>query len=1375
VEAHGTGTSLGDPIEAQALLATYGQDRVVPLWLGSVKSNIGHTQGAAGVAGVIKMVQAMRHGVLPKSLHVDEPTSVVDWSAGAVEVLAEAREWPRVGRPRRAGVSSFGISGTNAHVIIEQAPEAEAPDAFAEAGIVPLLVSARGPAALRGQSDRLRSFMDASAASPADIGSSLATTRAMLPDRAVVLAGDRVEAVAGLAALAAGVPAPGVVSGAAGAGGVAVLFSGQGSQRPGMGQELYEAFPVFASTVDEVCAALDRWLDGGEVRRVMFGDDEVLHETGWAQPALFVFEVALFRLFESFGVRAGVLGGHSIGEVVAAYLAGVLSLPDAARLVAARAGLMQALPSGGAMVAVEASEDRVRGVCDGEVSIAAVNGPGSVVLSGAEKAVLAATEVLCEQGCRTKRLRVSHAFHSSLMEPMLDGFRAVVAQLELAEPRIPLLMRGVTEVEYWVEHVRATVRFADGVAALPELGVSTVLEVGPGGTLTGLGSDCLPGESRIGFVAGARGGVPEPRAVLTALAELHVRGIGIDWAAWFTGGKRVDLPTYAFQRERFWLEAPAGTGDVTAAGLRSPGHPLLGAAADLADGGVLFTGLLPEKPVPWLAERAGAVFVELALHAGDETGCPTVDELVVDAPLTLPEQGGIQLQIVVTRPDESGRRALTVHSRAATGESAWTRNATGTLSPQEPAVPPPPGEVQAEVEITDVEITDPEGYGLHPELLHAALDDQELFPAEWHDVTLHASGATSLRVHTTPIGPGSVALHLTDRAGRPVATVGSVTFRPLKHAAAAGSLYRVDWIPCAAGEAEPMTVLTPGLATSLAGAGVPVTVRSLAEAAPAEGLVVAELAGDDVHAVTREALALYQTWLAEPRFAAARLVVLTREGDPGSAAARAMARCAQWESPGRIVLVEIDDDETSLRALASAGTTGEPELAIRSGELRAPRLARAGAGGPAKSFDPNGTVLITGGTGAVGRVVARHLVAEHGVSHLVLAGRRGNTGDGFAELAALGAEVRVEACDVADRDATEKLLDGIAAERPLTAVFHLAGVRDDCALADLTPDRLAAVLRPKADGARNLHDLTRDLDLTAFVLFAAAAGIAGDPGQSAFAAANAVLDELARRRRAEGLPAVSLAWSPWARHGNGIRPMPEDEAMRALDVALGHDYPVLMPVALDVAELRAQALTDAVPPLLRGLIRPGRPAARAIATTLAERLGGLSAADQERELLTLVRNETAAVLGHAADDAVPAERAFGELGFDSLTAVQLRNRLTAATGVRLPTTLVFDHPNPAALARLLRAELAGSGTGGAEAALAGLDRLAGQLAEIPPDSEIEHEVATRLQAMLSRWKERSGPRAPAAAAPRLETASTAALLDFIDRELGRGEGKSGER
>ncbi|MBL1102726.1 type I polyketide synthase, partial [Streptomyces coffeae] len=567
VEAHGTGTKLGDPIEAQALLVTYGQGRPAdrPLWLGSIKSNIGHTQAAAGVAGVIKMVMAMRHGVLPPTLHVDEPSSHVDWSAGAVELLTESQPWPETGQPWRAGVSSFGVSGTNAHVIVEQAPVVEQEEVTEPVhdGLVPWVLSARSAEALREQAARLKSFVDSSPEpAVADVGRSLVSSRAVLEHRTVVVATERSEFLAALAAVAEGQGTGAAVTGMADEPGrVGFLFSGQGSQRLGMGRELAARFPVFAEALDAVLGEFDP-----AVREVLFGEDaDALNETGVTQPALFAVEVALFRLLESWGVQPDVLAGHSIGELAAAHVAGVWSLADAAKVVSARGALMQALPAGGAMVAIQATEAEVSRELPDTVGIAAVNGPSSVVVSGVAADVETVAERWREAGRKVTRLRVSHAFHSPLMDSMLDEFRRVVEEVSFGEPEIPIVStltgrlasaEELASSEYWVRHVRESVRFADAVSTLVDEGVGTFVEVGPGGTLSAMGQESAPDA---GFVPVLRGDRPEAVAATTAAAQLHVRGVRVDWEAFFTGpgARRVDLPTYPFQRERYWLDAPS--------------------------------------------------------------------------------------------------------------------------------------------------------------------------------------------------------------------------------------------------------------------------------------------------------------------------------------------------------------------------------------------------------------------------------------------------------------------------------------------------------------------------------------------------------------------------------------------------------------------------------------------------------------------------------------------------------------------------------------------------------------------------------------------------------------------------------------------------
>ncbi|CAM5658265.1 SDR family NAD(P)-dependent oxidoreductase OS=Streptomyces tendae OX=1932 GN=GUR47_30605 PE=4 SV=1 [Streptomyces tendae] len=1483
VEAHGTGTRLGDPIEAQALLATYGQQRREgrPLYLGSLKSNIGHSQAAAGVGGVIKMVEAMRRGVLPKTLHVDAPSPRVDWDSGAVELLTEARPWPGTGAPRRAAVSSFGIGGTNAHVIVEEAPAEPAaepvkPDPATGLPVVPWVVSGRSADGLRSQAARLLTAVaDGDGPEPRDVAWTLVSERAVLDTAAVVVGGTRAELTRGLRALAAGMPDASVVSGASpsrGTAHLAFVFTGQGAQRLGMGRELYGSVPEFAAAFDEVCAELDAHL-AHPLKQVVFAQEGseqagLLDRTEFTQPALFALEVALFRLLEHFGVVPEFVAGHSVGEVAAAHAAGVLSLADAARLVAARGRLMGAAREGGAMLAVQAAPEKVAddvaGLAD-RVSLAAVNGPENVVVSGDAGSVEELGARWRAEGRRVRRLRVSHAFHSPHMDEVLDEFEQVVGGLSLQAPRITLVSTVTGEAlsaaeacspRYWVRQLREPVRFLDAVRALEQEGVALFVELGPDAVLSALvsaGAERDPGL----VVPVLRANRPEGESLASLLGLLHTRGRHVEWPRVLPGAQRVDLPTYAFRRTRYWLEARAGRVDASALGLTGAGHPLLGASLPVADRDeVLLTGRVSRRTHPWLAGRTvlgaaalpASMYVELAVRAGDETGCTVLEELTLAAPVTLPEEGGLQVQVRVGARDQDGRRPVTVHVRPGPGDPAhaldgpWRVGARGVLLADGPARTPVPAEGRTggpagerhgrgasttDVGLPDELLSEAARYHLHPALLDAALAASPaprpagaagiVVPAVWHDVRLHAVGAGTVGVRTTRIDDDTVGLDLLDPEGRPVLTVGSLTYRVVpedEFGAAAGTpgedLSAIEWV-------AQDTAAEPTARWAVVGADVPGAARfeDLGAAARAVAsdreafdlLLVPWTSTGDVLAGTRRALSFVQELLAADALRGTPVVVLSRGAvatgpddatrlDAEAAAVRGLLRSAGAEGGDGLVLADTDTDTPPLDLLAWAARSGESEPAVRDGRIHVPRLRPVQAGDPAgPPWTADGTVLVTGGTAGLGAVLARHLVAAHGVRHLLLVGGHGAGTPGAEELTTeleeSGAQVTSAACDAADREALAGVLAAIPGDRPLTAVVHAAGVPEDGPLSAMTPGQLDRVLRRKAVVARNLHELTRHLDLTAFVVCSSSAGTLGGPGRANTAAAEAYAEALVRHREAIGLPATAVAWAPWelgdageelrdgglARRAGAtlLRPLTADRALGLLDraVALGRDKAGARAVIAGVVDRAALRGHDVVPAALLDLAegparRRAHPAAGAGDTTLTDRLAGLDGTERESLVLDLVRAEAAGVTGRPGPHAISPDQAFQEAGFDSLAAVQLRNRLTAATGLNLPGTLVFDHPTPRDVAGHLLGRLAPSGADVSARVLSELDRVDALLAAVHEDERHRNMVRRRLQAMASRLGTPAGGTdavdEPAPTA-RIESASVDELFALIDTEL----------
>ncbi|GCD98554.1 type I polyketide synthase [Embleya hyalina] len=1783
VDAHGTGTRLGDPIEAQALLATYGRERPDdrPLWLGSLKSNIGHTQAAAGVGGVIKMVQALRHGLLPRTLHVDEPTPAVDWASGAVELLTEARAWPETGRPRRAAVSAFGISGTNAHVIIEEAPaepEPE-PEPESEPGVepgleqgsepesepvstpgpapdsghpaVPLLLSAASAPALAARARQLHEFTAADPAAP--VAAALAGRAPRLAHRAAVLGTDP---AAGLRALAEGRPSPDVLLGTARPRGKTVfVFPGQGSQWSGMALDLYRESPVFRACLDRCADALEPHVDWNLVDALAGPLDRV----DVVQPALWAVMISIAALWESHGLAPDAVLGHSQGEIAAAYVAGALSLADSATVVTARSKAIVRLAGTGGMASVHLpradTAHRIERYA-GAVEIAAVNGPGSTVVSGTPAALTDLVESCEADGIRARLIPVDYASHSAHVEALRDDILGTLAGIRPRPTRVPfhstvtneILVGPELDAEYWFRNLRHTVGFAAGTRALLDRGHRVFVEVSAHPVLTtAIGETIEEAETPDTVVLESlrrdEGGSTRFAA---GLAGAYVHGIEIGWQL---PPCDVELPTYPFQRRRYWLEEPAAIGDITALGLHRADHPMLGAALRTADAETLvLTGRLSPAAQPWLADHGigesvllpGAAMVELALQAGDRVGRAHLAELTMRAPVVV--DADLDLQVLIGPEVDAGRPVAVYTSPS--GRDEWTRHAQGVLTAEEPPAPgastswPPPGAVAVPLdgfyetlaergyaygpafrgvraawrdgEVIHASVALPDevdvsGFGLHPALLDASLhaaglaDTGELrLPFGWTDVHVYATAARTVRVSLSPAGSDAIALLVTDEAGQVVASVGGLSLRPVDADAFGrarvdtSALFGLDLVPIDLPEPPAEHSWFTLSATGHDRPNPPSSAQAALWTCPTGDL-------EDVVARTLEVV---RDWLADADPAEVPLVVLTRADEPAHRAVTGLLRTARSEHPGRLRHIDVDDHPHTGRALPAAMAVDHPELVLRAGTGAVPRLVRAsaspalpephdrpwrlapthrgdldglslaacpevtrplaagevrvalragglnfkavllelgmvardewsslgeGAGvvlevgadvtglapgdrvmglftgglgtesvsdrrlvvpmpehlsfaqaagvpvvyltayygladlaglrsgeslllhaatggvgfaaqqlarhwgaavfgtasagkrdvlhawgfdddhladsrslGYAERFgrttggrgvdvvlnalahehveesltllspggrfvemgktdirdpeeiakthpgvryrafdvmdagferlgemleairvlfdegalrpmplttfeiqrapeafrylrqarhvgkivltipaplDPDGTVLITGGTGVLGGVIARHLVAEHGARRLLLTSRRGPAAEGAGalldDLRAAGADVDVVACDVTDREALAEL---IGSTHRLTGVVHAAGVLSDGVLEALTRDDLDAVLRAKARSAWDLHELTRDHDLSLFVLFSSAAGVLGNAGQGGYAAANAFLDGLAEHRRGLGLPGLSIAWGLWARESAmtghmsdtdrdrlariGLGAITDEQGAALFDAALALRRPVAVAVPIDVAALRGSGRPR--PDILSALDPSGptrrRVAARATDTSRADRFLELPERRRRRELLELVRESAALVLGHETAAAVDADSAFKELGFDSLTAVELRNRLGNGTGLRLPPTVVFDHPTPVELAGFLDELLVPAEETGVRSVVTGLDRLA--VADL--DDEERDLLAKGLQEVLRRL---AAPTDAGGEDRDFTAASDDELFDFIDGEL----------
>ncbi|MFD8922222.1 type I polyketide synthase [Streptomyces sp. NPDC059569] len=1240
VEAHGTGTRLGDPIEAQALLATYGQDRDPdrPLWLGSLKSNIGHTQAAAGVAGVIKMVMALRNGVLPRTLHAENPSSHVDWSSGAVRLLTEAVRWPETGRPRRCAVSSFGISGTNAHALLEQAPvpaEAEAAGDGEDAPVpfagpaVPWVVSGRGEAAVRDQASALVARLENDpSARPADVGHSLLSSRSVFENRAVVVGADRAGLLDGARALGTGQAWPDLVSGLADVEGRTVfVFPGQGSQWARMGAGLLAESPVFARRIAECAIALGEFVDWS-LEDVLRGapDAPSLERVDVVQPASFAVMVSLAALWRSYGVEPAAVVGHSQGEIAAAVVAGALSLEDGARVVALRSqAIGRTLAGHGGMMSVPLPADEVDSRLEtwpGRVSVAAVNGPRSVVVSGEPGALDELSAELTAEDVRVRRVAVDYASHSAQVEDLRDELLDVLAPVRPRASDVPFFSTVTgdwldterMDAGYWFRNLRQRVRFAEAVGDLLADEHRVFIEVSSHPVLTMSVQDMTEayGEPAVatGTLRRDRGGLS--RFLLSA-AEVFVRGVDVDWAGLFAGTdvRRIDLPTYAFQHERFW-NIPAVLDRVDAI---DPLDAEFWAAVEREDLSALTTALRTDE------NSVAAVLPALSSWRRSRNDRSTVDSW----------RYRVTWSPVSTVPARSLTGAWLVVSAAGTDDS----ETVGLL----------------------------EGAGA--EVTRLVLDESY---ADRAVLAERLSGIGQL----TGVGQFAGVVSTLAAAEEP-------------------------------GELHPGLTLGLALTVSL--------VQALGDAG-----------------------------IEAPLWFLTRGAVSTGRSDalthPVQAQVAGVGWTAALEHPRRwggvIDLPPALDRRTAGRVVSAlAGALGEEDqLAVRPSGVFTRRIVRAGAGGqgPSRTWTPRGTTLVTGGSGTLAPDLARWL-ADRGADHVVLASRRGMDAPGaaelVAELAASGTEAAAVACDVTDRDAVAALLADLKAEgRTVRTVIHTAAVIELYTLAETTMESFSDVVHAKVTGAQHLDELLDDEELDDFILYSSTAGMWGSGHHAAYVAGNAYLSALAVSRRARGLRTTSVHWGKWPDdiereladphhiRRSGLAYLDPRLALDGLGTVLDDDETVIGLTDIDwdtyypvFTAGRPTRLFDEVPEVARQLTRAeeqtgGRPET----SDLAARLHELPGPEQERLLLTLVRTEAAAVLGHASAESFPERRAFRDIGFDSVTAVDLRNRVVAATGLTLPSTMVFDYPNAVALAGYLKSAALG---GGQETAVAARTTPAG--------------------------------------------------------------------
>ncbi|NEQ72619.1 MAG: type I polyketide synthase [Okeania sp. SIO2C9] len=1248
LDAHGTGTSLGDPIEIEALAEVYGKNRPAdhPLIVGSVKTNIGHLEAAAGVSSLMKVILALQHQEIPPHLHLKQPNPHVDWDRLPIKIPTSLMPWSGEGKPRIAAVSSFGMGGTNAHIVLEEAPvefriknsEFRIKTNGERGGDLerPLHILTLSAKTEKALADLVSSYQKHLETYPdlavADVCYTANTGRKHFKHRLAVIASDQKELVEKLLDQKTGKEVVGLSCGEFDSGSasskLAFLFTGQGSQYVNMGKQLYETQPTFRQALDRCDQILQPYLEVPLLEAVYPKDEQkstsnLLDQTGYTQPALFAIEYALAKLWESWGIKPTVVMGHSVGEYVAATIAGVFSLEDGLKLIAMRGRLMQQLPSGGEMVAVMASESvAVEVIADhsSQVTIAAINGPESMVISGESGAIATICSKLKAIGVKTKKLQVSHAFHSPLMEPMLAEFAAVAQSVIYNRPKIPLVSNvtgqkagnEVTKAEYWVNHIRQPVQFNQSIKTLHEQGNELFLEIGPKPILLGMGRRCLAGDSGV-WLPSLRPGVEEWQQMLLTLGKLYVKGIKINWSGFDQGYARqkVALPTYPFQRERYWVERTENKQKQQHQKLENIG----------------------ETPI-----------VQLLTQGNTETLTQQLERAVNFSP----EQLKLLPEIldVLAKQHQEQLTALTVKNWLY--EIQWKPLAQSNST-------------------TNIQLSH---WLILADTTGVAEKLAQKLQQQGHEYSLVYRGENYQKLAA---GKYQLNPHIPEEFEKLYQEIKQNTPTPLSKLI---HLWSLD-----APESKDLTLETLE-ETQIWGCGsVMHLLQTLLKNSSIPQLWLVTRGSQSVTENNITGLA------ASPLWGLGRSVSLEHpqlwgglvDLDPQAPEAD------EIEMLWQLLVNELEEDNLALR--------GENTYVARLANQSPPELSQP------LSLSLDGSYLITGGLGALGLHTAEWLV-EKGAKNIVLTGRRPpseKVQESIKELEQAGCQVKVLLGDVSIEEEIAEILEKIHTSLPtLKGIIHTAGVLDDGTIQQMNWERFAKVMAPKVIGTWNLHKLTKNLPLDFFVCFSSMASLNGSPGQGNYAAANAFMDGLAGYRRSRGLSGLAINWGAWASGGmaarlavehqnriqaSGISEIAPKEGMYALDLLLRNQLAreQVGVIAAKWSVLAEHLSSIKKSSLLRELLQKEELAEhdtlkQKVKVEILAKLETASLEERQEILTEHIRGQVTQVLGLSSSQLPELNLGFMEMGMDSLMAVELKNRLQNQLGINLPETIAIEYP-----------------------------------------------------------------------------------------------------